>query len=73
MKFTAPNSSDTTNFLADPRVLTMHDRLNTKVTKSNHEMSPKAIAEEVSNHLMDFVRKQFSTAKKGFEGKMGKK
>jgi hypothetical protein len=73
MKFTAQNSMDSTNFLIDPHALNVHDRLNTKSTKNNQGISPKIIAEQVSNHLMDLVRKQFNTVKEDFDAKELKK
>jgi hypothetical protein len=73
MNFISLNSEENKNYLMEKDILSAFNQVAEKPTNINQGMSPKQIAEVVSDHLMTVVKKQFDTAKQNYQAQSVKK
>ena len=69
MNFISLNSEENKNYLMEKDILSAFNQTPTHPNQINQGMSPKQIAEVVSDHLMTVVKKQFDTAKENYQAK----
>jgi hypothetical protein len=69
MNFISLNSEENKNYLMEKDILSAFNQVAVNPTNINQGMSPKQIAEVVSDHLMAVVKKQFDTAKQNYQAK----
>lgn len=69
MNFASLNSEENKNYLMETNILSAFGKQQERGNQIQQGMSPKEIAEVVSDHLIGVVREQFETAKKEFHAK----
>jgi len=67
MNFISLNSEENKNYLIEKDILSAFNQTPTHPNQIKQGMSPKQIAEVVSDHLMTIVKKQFDAAKENYQ------